>query len=118
MPVGWRGPKCSHRSNKNFVGRNSLLEAIHKHIRGAPAESELTSCLLLGLAGIGKTEAALEYCYRYAREYDWQFWVAAGSDVELSASLCKIADLISCPRRVDGDVASDVIAWLETTGMP
>ncbi|KAK0614481.1 hypothetical protein B0T14DRAFT_309616 [Immersiella caudata] len=115
MPTGWRGPKCIHRSNNNFVGRNSLLEAIHKHIRDAPAESEPTSCLLLGLAGIGKTEAALEYCYRHAKEYDWQFWVAAGSHVELSASFCKIADLTSCRREVGGDIVNDVINWLETT---
>ncbi|KAK4442744.1 hypothetical protein QBC34DRAFT_224268 [Podospora aff. communis PSN243] len=115
MPIGWRGPRCTRQSNKNFVGRNHLLAAIHKCIQDGPVEGEPTSCLLIGLAGIGKTEVALEYCYRQAKDYDYQFWVAAGSDAELSSSFGRVADLIPCPRGVSKDVVSDVVTWLETT---
>jgi len=73
--------------------------------------------MLLGLAGIGKTQTAIEYCYRYSENYDWQFWIPAGSDEALLAAFRGVADRMPASERVSEDAVGDVIAWLETTGM-
>jgi len=75
------------------------------------------SCLLLGLAGIGKTQIAVEFCYRYAEEYDWQFFVAAGNHDELFETFTRIADRIPRSARVSEDAVSNVLDWLETTSI-
>lgn len=116
MAIGWKTRKCTYRSNRNFVGRKGELETIHRRLRGGTARLEATSCLLLGLAGVGKTQAALEYCYRYAEAYDWQFWAPAGSHAELLGAFKSIAERIPGLARATGDAVGDVIAWLETTG--
>ncbi|KAK0638516.1 hypothetical protein B0T16DRAFT_226563 [Cercophora newfieldiana] len=116
MSTGWRGAKCYRRSNRHFVGRKGLLRGVHQCLRDGPARSEPVLCLLLGLAGIGKTEAALEYCHIYSQDYDWQFWVASGTHDELFNAFTRLRHWVPQSARVSTDAVGDVINWLETTG--
>ncbi|MEU5611299.1 FxSxx-COOH system tetratricopeptide repeat protein [Streptomyces sparsogenes] len=63
------------RRNPRFTGRDVLLERINDFLRNAPAEAAV--CALVGLPGIGKTQLAAEYAYRFAAEYDVVWWAAA-----------------------------------------
>ncbi|GAA2352794.1 FxSxx-COOH system tetratricopeptide repeat protein [Streptomyces cuspidosporus] len=63
------------RRNPRFTGRDVLLERINDYLRNAPAEAAV--CALVGPPGIGKTQLAAEYAYRFAAEYDVVWWAAA-----------------------------------------
>ena len=69
--------------NPDFVGRQEDLEWLHAALQGvAPASGErvvgIRPAGLTGLAGIGKTQLAVEYVYRYRTAYPGGvFWVNA-----------------------------------------
>src|SRR5579859_3300724 len=63
------------RRNPFFTGRDALLAHLHAALGSTGAASHLQA--LSGLAGIGKTQAALEYAWRYAETYQAVFWLPA-----------------------------------------
>src|SRR5205807_10067548 len=68
--------------------------------------------------GIGKTQTALEYCYRYQSEYHAVFWTRAETKEDLQTGFVEIARLIGLPEW-DGpnpiEIVQAVRRWLETT---
>lgn len=64
------------RRNPRFTGRDVLLERINDCLRDAPADAAV--CALVGLPGIGKSQLAAEYAYRFGAEYDAVWWASAG----------------------------------------
>lgn len=61
--------------NPRFSGRGRMLGEIRDRLlRGGPAGARLA---LTGLPGIGKTQLALEYVYRFAASYDILWWISA-----------------------------------------
>src|SRR5215831_1462090 len=71
-PAVWHVPL---RRNSFFTGRDVLLQELHAALHpdgSAPRVQALT-----GLAGVGKTQAALEYAFRYASAYQAVFWVSS-----------------------------------------
>ena len=68
-----------------------------------------------GLGGIGKTQTALEYAYRYRSEYDAVFWVRADSVTALTSSLVELAGVSELPERNEKDqeiIVQAVLRWL------
>ncbi|MFF7127278.1 FxSxx-COOH system tetratricopeptide repeat protein [Streptomyces sp. NPDC008240] len=61
------------RRNPRFTGRDDLLTALHQRL--ADAERGAAVCTLLGMSGIGKTQLAAEYAYRFSTDYDLVWWV-------------------------------------------
>jgi hypothetical protein len=52
-----------------------------------------------GLGGIGKTQLAIEYAYRYRAEYQAVFWVRAETTETIYASYCELAALLGLPEK-------------------
>jgi tetratricopeptide (TPR) repeat protein len=100
-----------------FTGREEYIEQLHDALKlnGAMALSQPQA--ISGLGGIGKTQTAIEYAYKYKDEYRAVFWVNADSKESIISSFVKIAGLLNLPVKDDKDqelIAASVKHWLET----
>lgn len=71
-----------------------------------------------GPAGIGKTQIALEYAYRYREEYEAVLWANADSREILASDFESIAETLNLPeksRQNQSIVVDAVRRWLRTT---
>ncbi|MFI7539961.1 hypothetical protein [Actinoplanes sp. NPDC049599] len=59
--------------NPHFTGREMLLDAMHRRLSEAPN----APLLLSGAPGVGKTQLALEYAHRHAKQYSAVWWLPA-----------------------------------------
>jgi tetratricopeptide (TPR) repeat protein len=118
LPKGWKLPP----KNKDFVGRDELLEQIKYHLNQEGSTlTVLTACY--GLGGIGKTQAALEFVWRYYQEnkdhqdYKGIAWFNAESRERLRddyISLGQELHIISTEERLSSEEgANRVKHWLE-----
>jgi tetratricopeptide (TPR) repeat protein/transcriptional regulator with XRE-family HTH domain len=102
--------------NPFFTGRQEVLEHLHRHL--APQKHGLPQAVALyGLGGIGKTQLALEYAYRFGLEYRAIFWIGAETLEHIHASLLAIAHRLNLPERLEADqtrMVAAVQSWLET----
>jgi hypothetical protein len=89
--------------NPHFTGRKDLLERLHGHLNEGSSQLALVPHALHGLGGVGKTQLAVEFAYRYAPEYDLVWWVPAESETSVRASLSRLAEEMGLPRSQDVD---------------
>lgn len=68
---------CPWTPNRNFsfVGRDKELKALHARLWDAPRGQARVA--VTGLGGVGKSQIAVEYMYRYQSEYDAVWFVRA-----------------------------------------
>ncbi|QBD82882.1 tetratricopeptide repeat protein [Ktedonosporobacter rubrisoli] len=105
------------RRNPFFTGREAVLETMHAYLVPDQAGGLIRSCAIHGLGGIGKTQTALEYAYRYAFSYSALLWIAAETNESIIASLLYIADLLQLPGRGEADqhrIVTAVHRWLSS----
>jgi len=70
LPAVWNiGPR-----NPGFVGRDAMLMHLRERLRSA---GTAVVQALHGMGGVGKTQVAIEYAYRYAAAYDLVWWIGA-----------------------------------------
>lgn len=85
LPPIWNVP---HQRNPNFTGREKLLN----DLRAALTAGQVTALSALhGLGGVGKTQLAVEYAYRFAPEYDLVWWVRSEDPASLMADYSALA---------------------------
>jgi hypothetical protein len=87
-----------YRRNPLFTGREELLQQLYD--RFTASNSSKTVALsqaqaISGLGGIGKTQVALEYAYRYSHQYRYVFWISAATPETLLSDFVKLAPLLS-----------------------
>ncbi len=78
-----------YRRNDYYTGYEQTLQALYKALHTKRA-AVLTQALS-GLGGIGKTQLALEYAYRYRDEYTAVVWIGADSQAVLLSRLDYVA---------------------------
>jgi hypothetical protein len=109
----------AYRRNPNFVGRERELAGLHSAL--TPEDTltslnHLTFCTLQGMGGIGKTQIALEYTYRYRQLYDGIFWLRAETNTSLSMSFSRMAQQFGLVASTSPSVLVQCSKqWLETT---
>jgi hypothetical protein len=89
--------------NPYFVGREAMLGRLHADLAGG---STMPVQALHGLGGVGKTQLAIEYAYRYADEYDLIGWVAAGQPGLIADQVAALASALGVSA--DGDTPATV----------
>ncbi|MEM8716734.1 MAG: FxSxx-COOH system tetratricopeptide repeat protein, partial [Cyanobacteria bacterium P01_G01_bin.4] len=111
-PKPWNIP---YERNPFFTGREAVLQTLHQQLNQDCAAALSQIQAISGLGGIGKTQTAVEYAYRYRDDYDAVFWVRADTTVELSSGFMAIAQLLDLPQKDDPDpdvVVQAVKLWL------
>src|SRR5438270_12322807 len=104
-----------YQRNPFFTGREEVLSQLRHalHIDNVAALSHPQG--ITGLGGIGKTQTALEYAYRYRTEYEAVFWAHADSPTVLTSSLVEVAQVLELPERNEQDqslIVEAVLRWL------
>jgi tetratricopeptide (TPR) repeat protein len=103
-PLAWHVPP---RRNPFFTGRDALLEQLRTALLPSGPAPRIQA--LTGLPGMGKTQTALEYAYRYAQCYRAVFWIGAGSLAGCRAEFGQLAGILDLPvgsqHRLDRSLA-------------
>src|SRR5258708_3844134 len=96
LPALWNLP---YARNSFFLGRDDLLSRLRMQLQADQATALSQPQAISGLGGIGKTQLAVEYAYRFHRDYQAVLWARAESQETLSASYIALATLLPLPQR-------------------
>lgn len=118
--------------NFAFLGRENELADIRDALHPLSANNDpskpsrygqdVACCILQGLGGIGKTQTALEYTFRYREDYDAIFWVRAEMSAGIASAYAHMSHklgLIGSSEVDEGENQGQAIEltkkWLSTT---
>lgn len=111
-----------HLENTRFCGREDTLALLHEQLSisafGNPPEKKpMLSSVVHSMGGVGKTQVALGYTYKYRNSYDYIFWVRGETDPEISDDMQKIAMVLHLGTDGDGTrvLIDKAKRWLENT---
>ncbi|WP_061293839.1 FxSxx-COOH system tetratricopeptide repeat protein [Herbidospora cretacea] len=84
--------------NPHFTGREDLLLALRDNItQVSSVVLEPKANALQGQGGVGKTQLAIEYAWRYRRHYDIVYWIPSEKRELVPASLAALAPHLNLP---------------------
>ena len=109
----------AYRRNPFFTGREDILAQLRDaFITGTHQPTALAQLQAIsGLGGIGKTQTAVEYAYRYREQYEAVFWARADSYDLLVSDFMLIANVLELPQRNEQEqdkIVQAVIRWFDT----
>jgi tetratricopeptide (TPR) repeat protein len=86
VPIAWNVPA----RNPVFTGRDQVLDSLRDQLL-TNGRAAARPVVLHGLGGVGKTQVAVEYAYRYMTDYDVVWWVPAEQRDLINPALAKLA---------------------------
>ncbi len=112
LPEGpWNVP---HEKNNFFTGREQVILDLHASLTKGDGATVLHA--IKGLGGVGKTQTAVEYVYRYRNAYKAVLWTGAESELEIRAGFADIAQTLdlTAAKLAEQNVAVEAVKrWLE-----
>jgi hypothetical protein len=114
LPPVWNVP---YPRNPFFTGREALLTRLRQSLQAGQATAICQPQAISGLGGIGKTQLASEYAYRFHLDYQVVLWARAETTEALTNSYVAMASLLNLPEREAQEQAITVQAvktWLQT----
>ena len=97
-PANW--PTISnvpYPRNPFFTGRSGLLQHLRDRLTTANTTALTQAQAISGLGGIGKTQVALEYTYRYEHTYRYVLWASAATSETMLTDFAALAVLLKLP---------------------
>ncbi len=114
LPKIWNIP---YPRNPFFLGRDRIIAHLRHLLQAGQATALSHPQAVSGLGGIGKTQIALEYAYRYHQDYQAVLWASAESAESLVSSFVALASLLRLPEQEAKEQKITVQAvkhWLQT----
>lgn len=109
--------------NGRFMGRDDTLALIHSTLEPAfavnPKSRSFRSCLLHAVGGMGKTETAVEYTYRFSQYYTHIIWLRSQTKASLHESFTDAVKKLGivCDAKLPAPRVKDAaMEWFRTTG--
>jgi tetratricopeptide (TPR) repeat protein len=99
------------RQNPYFTGRNNILDQLHEGFQSGD-----TAQALFGLGGVGKTQTAAQYAYKFKKEYQNILWVTAQAEETLISDYVRIAVTLELQEGQSKDQQEAIEAvkrWIE-----
>ncbi|HNX09478.1 MAG TPA: tetratricopeptide repeat protein, partial [Methanothrix sp.] len=109
------GSLVPFRPNAVFTGRQEDLlnlaeDLLHSTVRAVGLTQ--AAAVATGYGGIGKTQLAVEFCYRYGRYFQGVHWISADLDIPAEISACGEAmGLSPWPNELPERVRATLNAW-------
>ena len=88
-----------YQRNPFFTGREGILDHLHTTFFTGKRSVLSQIQAISGLGGIGKTQTAVEYAYRYADAYNAVLWIQAETCDDLNSSCMALIDLLKLPHQ-------------------
>ncbi len=101
--------------NIHFTGRNDIINKIKDKFQNIHDLSIAQA--ISGLGGIGKTQIALEYAYRFAHNYDLIWWINAENTQSVIKDFTDFAlgqGLIAKEQAEESIIINIVINWMDS----
>ena len=114
LPPIWNVP---YPRNAFFIGRDEILTRLHTQLQAGQATALSQPQAIIGLGGIGKTQLAVEYAYRFHQDYQVVLWARAESTEALTSSYVTIATMLNLPEQKVQEQEITIQAvktWLQT----
>ncbi|GHE65805.1 FxSxx-COOH system tetratricopeptide repeat protein [Streptomyces capitiformicae] len=102
--------------NVGFTGRNALLHELRDRLTSTEGSS--SPQVLVGLGGVGKTQTALEYTYRYRAAYDVVWWVPAAEPAAIASELARLAPRLGIEHGQDTALTAQRVLRALAGGTP
>src|SRR5581483_306885 len=95
FPKVWNVPR---RHNAFFTGRAAVLQQLAADFQVEQGVKTVRPQAIAGLAGMGKTQTAAEYAYRFREDYHGVLWVHAQTRESIILGFQTIAGLLKLPQ--------------------
>ena len=100
--------------NANFTGRDDDIERLRETLTTS-GTSVLLPVALHGMGGVGKTQVAVEYAYRFRADYDIVWWINAQQPTFIDTALLRLGDRLGLRQESQQpDYFQKVVAALES----
>ncbi len=101
-----------YRRNPLFTGCEEVLARLHTLLHAGKATALVQAQAISGLGGIGKTQTAIEYAYRYRADYSAVLWIKADTRASLFSDTATLAQTLNLPEKKIQDQEQRVAAVL------